>query len=161
MSFKQSANSQLLLKVKMQISGLKFNTRSCLRGSWTLWGWLCGRVELVLPLQPFHSNLTYAVLCTITSFEALIKGMSSNRAREQKQKQRNKWFCSNPNLMFTSCSSRPLRLLTSHSHLLISFFPNYLPPPIPYITLSLVFDKTNYFLQRNAIGSSWTPIHVV
>lgn len=87
MSFHQIACCQLLLKIKMQISGQKFDTRSSLRGSWTLWGWLCGRVELVMPLQPFHCNLTYAVLCTIASFEALIKGMSSNRARKQKQKQ--------------------------------------------------------------------------
>lgn len=140
----------------MQISGQKFDTRSSLRGSWTLWGWLCGRVELIMPLQPFHSNLTYAVLCTITSFEALIKGMSSNRARKQKQKHRNKWFCSNPSLMFTSCSSRPLHLLTSPSHLLISFSSQPSPPQslhplhrfVPH-----VFDKRNYFLQRNAIKS--------
>lgn len=136
MSFNQTSYCQLLLKIKMLISGQKFDTRSSLRGSRTLWGWLCGRVELVMPLQPFHSNLTYAVLCTITSFEALIKGMSSNRARKQEKKQMNKWFCSYPSLMFTSCSSRPLRLLTSHSHLLISFSsqprPPHPPPPSPF-----------------------------
>lgn len=105
----------------------KFDTRSSLRGSQLLWGGLSGRVELIMPLQAFHSNLTYAVLCTITSSEALIKGLSSNGARKQKQKQRNKWFCSNPRLLFTSCSSRPFCLLTSLCLLLISFSP-VLPP---------------------------------
>lgn len=51
---------------------------------------LCGRVELVMPLQLFHSNLTYAALCTITSFEALIKAAGSSTTRKQQQKQRNK-----------------------------------------------------------------------
>lgn len=74
-----------------------------------------------MPLQLFHSNLTYAVLCTITGFEALIKGMRSNRARKQQQKQRSKRFCSNPSLMFTPSSSGPLRLLTQSILLLISF----------------------------------------
>lgn len=71
------------------------------------------------------------MLCTITSFEAVIKGLSSNRARKQKQKQRNKWFCSDPSLMFTSCSSRPLRLLTSHSHLPVSFSSQHFLPHTP------------------------------
>lgn len=51
---------------------------------------LCGREELVVPLQLFHTNLTYAALCTITSFEALIKATSPSTARKQQQKQRNK-----------------------------------------------------------------------
>lgn len=91
---------------------------------------LCGRVELVMPLQLFHSNLTYAALCTITSFEALIKATSSSTARKQQQKQRNKWFSSKPNLMFTSTSSRPTHLATT---LLISFtFSHSSHPPTDF-----------------------------
>lgn len=104
-------------------------------------------MELSVPLQPFHNNLTYAVLCTITSFEAVIKGLSSNRARKQKQKQRNKWFCSDPSLMFTSCSSRPLRLLTSHSHLPVSFSSQHFFPPHTLSTsLSLMCLTNKYIL---------------
>ena len=137
----------------MQISGQKFDTRSSLRGSHTLWGWLCGRVELIMPLQAFHSNLTYAVLCTITSFEALIKGMSSNGARKQKQKQRNKWFSSDPSLMFTSRSSLPLCRPTSHCLLLISFSSQ---PPHHHLHQG----PRNHFCHRNATGSCWTPVGV-
>lgn len=97
----------------MQISGHTFDTRSSLRGSWTLWGWLSGRVELVMPLQSFHNNLTYAELCTITSFEALIKGMSSNRARKQQLKQRNKLFCSKLPLAHYGLSAFWLHLVFS------------------------------------------------
>lgn len=116
-----------------------------------------------MPLEPFHNNLTYAVLCTITSFEALIKGMSSNRARKQ-QKQSNKWFCSNPSLMFTSISSRPLRLLTSPSLLLIyllSIFSLHTPPfkpthPLyPSITLSLCSTTQIFFRPRSATQALW------
>lgn len=82
---------------------------------------LCGRVEPVMPLQLFHSNLTYASLCTITSFEALIKASSSSMARKQQQKQRNKWFRANPSLMFTSSSSRTLRLPIHAAYLLFFF----------------------------------------
>lgn len=94
---------------------------------------LCGRVEPVMPLQLFHSNLTYAALCTITSFEALIKATSSSTARKQQQKQRNKWFSSKPNLMFTSTSSRtppPTHLATT---LLISLtFSHSSHPPTDF-----------------------------
>lgn len=116
-------------------------------GSRTLWGRLCGRVELAVPLQPLRGNLTYAALCTITRFEELIKGASSNRARKQTQKQRNKWFCSNLGLMFTSRSSRPLRPPTSTgsvylSQFLLSVPPRLSPPPPPAARLPRLFRQT-------------------
>lgn len=128
-------------------------------GSRTLWGRLCGRVELAVPLQPLRGNLTYAALCTITRFEELIKGASSNRARKQTQKQRNKWFCSNLGLMFTSRSSRPLRPPTSTGSVYLSQFLLSVPPPPP--AFHVCSDKLNYSLQRNSIECLWSPVDVI
>lgn len=122
-------------------------------GGWTHWGCLCRRAKHGTPLQPFLTNLTYAVLCTITSFEALIKGASSNRARKQKWKQRNKLFCFDPSLMCNTplptrhppspSSSQGLSLLTSYCHPSI-WFPHYLTDP-PHHQSNHVYGKQKIF----------------
>lgn len=104
-----------------------------------LWETGADYAPAVLP----HSNLTYAALCTIIGFEALIKGMSSNKARKQKQKQRNKWFSSNPSLMFTSCLSQPDCRPTLHD--LISPYPFTQHPTTNTFSLA-VSEQQIFFL---------------
>lgn len=151
-------------KIRMQISGHRFEARSVFEEAEHTEAAAAGGPKHGTPLQPFLTNLTYAALCTITSFEAPIKAASSSRARKQKWKQRNKLFCSDPSLMCIPPNSPSAhhRVSASWLHTAISLFSFYFNESIQKIcffpkTFFKTFANNHSAEQKSEMNSTVAP----